>query len=282
MAAAAWPALRVSVLRLAAIAMVLAGMLWHAGGQGIARVPRPDGRSGFDPLGGADDLAGPSGAADVSDLVGFGAKVGTTDVDRSLDPGERRKRMRSCVHAAQSWLETRPDEAETAIAGLLAQAQATPTQAGSDFSTEQAMNQLVFSMTMSCYQSIDVQAVEQVHAEQRLTKEQEDTIFKQSSSPPRPTRKQFRLLESVMKEEQQRRAQEVGPEAIPGEMNIIGSGMSPRAKAAYLLLVLTAFAGGAAYAFPKVLRGKPPRERTAKMQRKLQKVEMMLEKKKRT
>lgn len=220
-------------------------------------------------------------ALDVSDLMGLGGGAGgiaTTDVDAQLDPGERRKRMSSCVRGAQTWLEKHADEAETQVASLMTQAQAAGP--AGEFTAEQATNQLVFSLTMTCYQKIDKEFVEQIHTGTKLSADAEKHIFELAAAPPRPTRKQFQLLESVMKEEQLRMAQEVDPAMEAGGIGIIGRGMSGRAQALYLLLVLALFGGLAAYAFPKVLN--PPREkaRTEKMVRKLAKAEMRLDKKK--
>lgn len=214
------------------------------------------------------------GEVDVSDLIGLGGRGGSLEpkaIEDTWPAGVRRQRMLACVRAAARWTETHPSELEGVVAELMAQAESqAAAQPGAQFTEEQAMNQYVFGMTMSCYHIIDESIVYLAIEGERLPADAEETLFGKAAAPPRPTRAQFELLEAVMREEQARRMEDRGPEALGG-LHIIGSWMSRRQKAAYLLLVVAVVAA-AGYCFFTPLIFPPeqmPRERTAKAAKKV-------------
>merc|ERR1712066_298073 len=123
-------------------------------------------------------------------------------------------------------------------------------------------------------------SVDQVHAGGQLSANEEEAIFKQSASPLRPTRKQFRLLESVMQEQRLKDMKASNPYDFLGSANILGTGMSVRAKVFYVCLVSVVLLSAGLWAFRRVSRPRPVRERTAKAMRRAVKAELRLDKKK--
>jgi len=224
------------------------------------------------------------GIPDVTDLIGIGGVSGQlhgSDVDQGVQAATLRKRMQACLQAARMRMEARPEETEAAVGALINQAaQATTGMAEmQEFSEEQATNQLLFSMILSCYHSIDSSSVDQIRAGGRLSADEDEAIFKQSASPPRPTRKQFRLLESVMNEQRVKEMSEVNPGDVSG-VNILGRGMSARAKVFYVVVVSVVLVGAVLWAFHRVSRPRQVRERTTKAMRRVTKAELRLDKKK--
>jgi len=268
-----------SVWLLPVLAVALAIAPLGAGGQELPRVTLPGAQVGD---GGGGGLAGMTSLQPgIQRIERDGARLTTTDVDAEFDPGQKRKRMGSCVRAAQAWVEANPRDADLQVQKLMTQAQmAAPGQqdVSAELTAEQGTNQLVFGMIMACYHSIDKETVEQVHDGRKLVKAEEEKIFELSETPPRPSRKQYILLESVMKEEQIRMSQDM--QVDPRDIGIVGRKLPGQAQAVYLLLVVALFGGLAAYAFPKVLRPAREVERNTKMARKLAKAEKMLDKKK--
>jgi len=227
---------------------------------------------------------------DVSDLLGLagrgdqGVAARKTDVDRRLDKSSRRKRMTACLTATRTRMTAKPDEVDTAVGSLMAQREAAGAAGADglpDMTEEQAVNQLLFSMVMSCYAGIDNSSVSKVIDGGRLPPDAEEALFRQSSSPPRPTPQQFKLLESVIEEEQAKLMKEMRPEDMPGAPGIIGRSMSTRAKVAYVLVVIAGVFGGGLWALKRMMRGRPPKQRSAKAMRKFAKAMDQLEKKRR-
>lgn len=284
-----------------------------AGGQRFASVGGESASAGFGTLGsrvGGSGALGLSfenaGSDDISDLLRGDdtnmAPVRATpvlpdpDVVEELDAGQRRQRMEVCRESAKSYMKENKGEVDAMIGQMLGAGQAVqgmPQQAAS-MSEEQAAGSVLFSMVISCYYTITQPTVTQLHSGTRPSLELQKELFGQVSTPPRPTRRQYTLLESLTKAEQQKRSEEEmllmsgGELAETGGMGIIGRHMSKESKTNYLGIVgLTIVAillflwmrlvGGRDLAYLKGDR--PPRERTAKALKKVLKAEAQEEKK---
>lgn len=236
--------------------------------------------SGADSLGGNAAFVGSRAglaADDVSDLIGLpgfsSSKGQAVNTDAKLDASGKRKRMRTCLSLVLEKIEAKPAETEEAVGTLMSQMSPGSSAQNERMSEEQAMNQVVFNMVLTCYQNIDTSAVDVLASGSRLPAADEDAIFKQSAIPPRPTRKQYRLLEEVFQEHKQQELQTMPTEDLTGGLGIPGQNMSGKAKAIYLLLVASALLGGGAWAIPQVLRERTGRQCTSKMMRKAMKAE---------
>lgn len=273
-------ALRRCPLQVVALATFLAGR-WRIAGQDFSGADQSIGS--WDSLNRGHETDPPLlGEVDVSDLLGIGGRgMQTLDADRGLDSGAQRKRMRACLRAVRMRMGAKPEETEANIASLMSQAASSGRQS-SEMSEDQIINQIVFSMVMSCYQRIDAASVGRVLKGDSLEEGTQEALFKQWAASLRPTKRQFLLLEFVMKEEQARLLREAGPEDMPGTVNIIGRGMSSWMKVTYLLVVFGVLSSAGYFAIRRVLRQihRPPRERTAKAMRKVMRAEAKLDKKK--
>merc|ERR1712232_401563 len=177
--------------------------------------------------------------------------------------------MRACFDANQRWMTHRAAEVDTMVGGLRAQ--------GDRMTEDQATNYLVFSTVMSCYRGIRGELVDAVRGGAHLSKEDEDILFRPPATPPRPTRQQYELLESVIKEEQLRRAKE--QEGIR-PVNFVGQGMSPMVQAMYASVVGVVVFGAGLWALLRIIRGaRPIRERSEKATRRVARAEQRLKKK---
>lgn len=231
------------------------------------------------------------GPGDVSDLIGVagmdkGGGFAADDPDEGLDPGARRKRMRACLSASRAWMAARPDEVAEEVgrmvAAMASQALASGKSSGpmdEAMAEEQGNSQMLYSMLITCYYSIEGELAEAVYGGAPVPKESEEELFKNVASPPRPTRRQYRLIESVFKEERDKMMKEMDSGDMPGGMGVPGRNLTTSQKTFYVLAVLAAIFGGLLWALRRSLREKPARERTAKAMRKVEKAELRLLKK---
>mmetsp|Transcript_22210 Transcript_22210/g.40872 ORF Transcript_22210/g.40872 Transcript_22210/m.40872 type:complete len:229 (+) Transcript_22210:51-737(+) len=207
---------------------------------------------------------------DVRDIIygdGEAYSSGGYDGDMELDVPSRRKLMTACVRASHGWMERREGtELEAIVGGLRSQ------PGGERLSPDEALSSLVFAGVLACYRSVETDQAEQLLAGYHLSDEQEEEFFSPTAAPWRPRRDQFEMLEEVMQEESQRRA------SSRGEMdtiNILGSGMSPAVKVAYLSVVIAAFVATLFWAMRRLFTSRyinpHPRERSAKAERKVEK-----------
>eukprot|EP00932_Pfiesteria_piscicida_P012287 SRR837773.23628.p3 GENE.SRR837773.23628~~SRR837773.23628.p3 ORF type:complete len:187 (-),score=57.10 SRR837773.23628:63-575(-) len=157
-------------------------------------------------------------------------------------------------------MEARPGEVEEAVGAMLQQASAAPSAEMAGFTEEQATNQVVFTMVLGCYQNIDPASVDEVRGGGRLPAAVEDDVFKPAAAPLRPSRRQYRLLEKVMQEHRMKEMRVASPEELYG-MSVPGTGMSARAKALYVLLVVAILAAAVAWTGRWLLQAMEPREK---------------------
>merc|ERR1711862_447895 len=144
---------------------------------------------------------------------------------------------------------------------------------------EKAIDQVFFSRVITCYQKIDADTVVRLNTGKRLSKEESDALF-ESEVPPRPSRKQFQLLQSVMQEMQVKRMQELNDE-MPGGIGIIGRSLTTSQKALYVLLIGVLLVAVLYWVSKRLFTARAPRmrERTDKGMRKVMKAQMRLDKK---
>jgi len=271
---------------------------WHLLGkayaQGLSR-PRDPSASRFS-LGGSlnDEVSRGEGRGpartqvqkedDLSDLMSGGlGGMKSIDADRGLDYGMRRKRMYACASASRAWVEDRGAQVEAAIGMFMAQSQSSVKVQGSTqaLSEEEAVSSVMFSRIIACYQNIDNETVSQINSGVRLSKTQEEVLMKEPTAQVRPSRSQYNLLESVMKEIQAKHMEELGPESMPGGVRILGQGMSPRVQLAYVVMVTLMFSGAMMWVWRRLIYNSRESQRTMKTVRKIAKAEKTLDKKRR-
>lgn len=171
-----------------------------------------------------------------------------------------------------------------AIGDILSQPQ-LPGQGAAPESQEvaemQAESYLVYTMVSACHRSIDSESVAQIQAGKPLGKEQEERVFKMSTAPPRPTRQEYLLLESVMQEEQARIYAENADMPTLGLPLLGRRGMSRSMQAFYALSVCAALGAVGLWALRDMTRRRSevPRERTAKSTRRVAKATERLKRK---
>lgn len=218
------------------------------------------------------------GDDDVSDLIfEEGMQPKEMDADEGLDENEKELRMRACFRTATKRMEADPDMVETSISQMMAQG---GQQSGGDMSEEQATNYVVFTMVMSCYSSIGTAQVDTIMSGARLPKTAEEDLFKPGASPPRPTRRQYALLETVVREERLVQSSEAVPFDPLTGMYTIGQTMTIRTKALYALAVIVVTFGGILLLYRRILRfAAPAKEYSSKSLRKLRSAERSLAKK---
>lgn len=216
-------------------------------------------------------------AGDLSDLLGVvriqGSSGQLQEADRSLETGEKKRRMLACVRAAREFLDNPNEEVQRETSMLLSQYSANRQPV----TEEQAIGQLSMSIVLSCYQNIDQSLVDEVLASKALTEAQKELVFSKWNSGIRPTKELFVLFESVVEEEQLRAAKEFEENAMIPSTVLINRYMPSRVKVVYVLAVLIGVFGYGLWSLQRLTRGPPARERSSKSIRCLEKVEARLE-----
>lgn len=232
---------------------------------------------------------------DVSDLLYGGGDVGDAREQGSSSPGskgaspkrakgvsaksasEQKRSIAACFREARKRLEEESPDIMNAVASLMAQGASRP---GQEFDEEQATNQVVFSMVFACSDRIKNDTIQLILDEDgRPSGDAVQSLFT-ASSPPRPSRRQFRFLEEVMGEERERMVQAMSQVETLGGVATIGRGFSAPARICYVTLVVGGLSAAGIWSYLHVSsKEKLQRHRTDKAMRRV-KSERSSEKKK--
>jgi len=218
-----------------------------------------------------------------------GAAEAVEDFDLGMPEEDRRKRMKACLIHTTNRVQLRRDMLEQTIRDMVEQ---------HNMKQEQAINALLVTWQMSCYMNIRSGAVSEARRGGSMSEELEQELFSQRSdwqNVQQASQRQWKLLESVLAEMQK----EAGPaglgsqpdaRASPGAAGAAGAAGAGAARPApdqsqwiYVLLVFGVFFGTGALVISRLrLLGKKEeteRERSSKSQRKAEKAEKKLARK---
>lgn len=151
----------------------------------------------------ADDADGDDDDLDLDDLdedEGPSPAPPVEDFDLGIPEEDRRKMMASCWQHTLNRVQLRGEELKAAVEQMVA------ARREQGLSSDQAMNTLLFGWMMACYMNIDGDGVRKVTPSD--TQSLENDIFGQRSDRPQQvnqaSRRQWQLLESIIKEQQER------------------------------------------------------------------------------
>lgn len=232
----------------------------------------------FDDL--EDDEAPELGGDDEQSQSAMGGQEMVEDFDLGMPEEDQKAQMNACFFHTMNRVRARRDQLEATVKEMTANQQ-------SQMSPEQALNTLIFSWMMSCYMNIDAAGMKQASSGQSASPELEQDLFSQRTDRPQQvhqaSRRQWQLLESVLMEQQKqqdpRGASEGAGARSSGSVPL--SGLSGQSQFLYIFVVFgIVFGLGFIALFRLIQHEKTGRDKSSKSQKKADKAEKKLAKKK--